>query len=121
MVVVMLSITTSIGLAPLAWAVWVPPTQEEVVILFAVSALATAGHYTMTLAFTAAPLSVTQPVAFLQLIWAVSIGVVFFGEPIDPFVITGGLIIVVSISYMSWREAVHKRKEITPHATAPKT
>jgi drug/metabolite transporter (DMT)-like permease len=121
MVVVMLSITTSIGLAPLAWAVWVPPTQEEVLILFAVSALATAGHYTMTLAFAAAPVSVTQPVAFLQLIWAVSIGAVFFGEPIDPFVITGGLIIVGSISYMSWREAVQKRKEITPHATAPKT
>ncbi|NDD89545.1 MAG: EamA family transporter, partial [Rhodobacteraceae bacterium] len=56
-----------------------------------------------------------------QLIWAVSIGAVFFGEPIDPFVIAGGLIIVGSISYMSWREAVQKRKEITPHATAPKT
>jgi drug/metabolite transporter (DMT)-like permease len=121
MVVVMLSITTSIGLAPLAWAVWVPPTQKEVLILFAVSAFATAGHYTMTLAFAAAPVSVTQPVAFLQLIWAVSIGAVFFGEPIDPFVIAGGLIIVGSISYMSWREAVQKRKEITPHATAPKT
>ena len=121
MVVVMLSITTSIGLAPLAWAVWVPPTQEEVLILFAVSALATAGHYTMTLAFAAAPVSVTQPVAFLQLIWAVSIGAVFFGESIDPFVIAGGLIIVGSISYMSWREAVQKRNEITPHATAPKT
>jgi len=51
----------------------------------------------------------------------VSIGAVFFGEPIDPFVIAGGLIIVGSISYMSWREAVQKRKEITPHATAPKT
>jgi drug/metabolite transporter (DMT)-like permease len=121
MVVVMLSITTSIGLVPLALAVWVPPTQEEVLILFAVSALATVGHYTMTLAFAAAPVSVTQPVAFLQLIWAVSIGAVFFGEPIDPFVIAGGLIIVGSISYMSWREAVNKRKEITPHATAPKT
>jgi drug/metabolite transporter (DMT)-like permease len=121
MVVVMLSITTSIGLAPLALAVWVPPTQEEVLILFVVSALATAGHYTMTLAFAAAPVSVTQPVAFLQLIWAVSIGAVFFGEPIDPFVIAGGLIIVGSISYMSWREAVQKRKEITPHASATKT
>jgi drug/metabolite transporter (DMT)-like permease len=75
----------------------------------------------MTLAFAAAPVSVTQPVAFLQLIWAVSIGAVFFGEPIDPFVIAGGLIIVGSISYMSWREAVQKRKEITPHASATKT
>lgn len=120
MVVVMLSIVTSIGLAPLAFVVWVPPTSQELLILFAVSALATAGHYTMTLAFAAAPVSVTQPVAFLQLIWAVSLGALFFGEPVDPFVIAGGLIIVGSISYMSWREAVQKRKEITPHVSAPK-
>ena len=54
-VVTMLSITVTIGLAPLALANWVTPTGSELVVLFAVAALATAGHYTMSMAFAAAP------------------------------------------------------------------
>lgn len=113
-VVGMLSVTVTIGLTPLALAVWVPPTAHEVLVLFAVASFATAGHYTMTLAFRAAPLAVTQPVAFLQLIWAVSMGAIFFAEPVDPFVVLGGLVIVVAISFISWREMVLKRRALTP-------
>jgi len=40
----------------------------------AVACFATAGHFTMTLAFAAAPMTVTQPVTFLQLVWAVLLG-----------------------------------------------
>ncbi|QIE47660.1 DMT family transporter [Pseudohalocynthiibacter aestuariivivens] len=113
-VVGMLSITVTIGLAPLAIPVWVTPTLSELVILSGVACLATAGHYTMTLAFRAAPLSVTQPVTFLQLVWAVLLGAVFFGEGVDPFVILGGLVIVGAVSFISWREAMLKRKAVTP-------
>ena len=113
-VVGMLSITVTIGLAPLAAMVWITPTLFELTILFGVAVLATAGHYTMTLAFTAAPLAVTQPVIFLQLVWAVTLGAVFFGEAVDPFVVLGGLIIIGSVSFISWREAVLKRKGVTP-------
>ena len=73
-VVVMLSIYVTIGLAPLAFLNWVTPTVTELIILFAVACFATAGHYTMTLAFAAAPISVTQPATFLQLVWAVLVG-----------------------------------------------
>lgn len=113
-VVAMLSITVTIGLAPLAAAVWITPTLFELTMLFGVACLATAGHYTMTLAFSEAPLAVTQPVIFLQLIWAVALGAVFFGEGVDPFVVLGGLIIVGSITFISWRETVLKRKGVTP-------
>ncbi|MEB8386792.1 DMT family transporter [Rhodobacteraceae bacterium KMM 6894] len=113
-VVAMLSITVTIGLAPLAASVWITPTLLELAILFAVASLATAGHYTMTLAFSAAPLAVTQPVVFLQLVWAVALGTVVFGEAVDPFVVLGGVVIVASVSFMSWREAVLKRKGVTP-------
>src|SRR6056297_1223320 len=93
-VVALLSITVTIGLAPLAAMNWVVPTWEELAILMAVAGFATAEHYTMTLAFRAAPLAVTQPVTFLQLVWAVSLGVLVFGEPLDPWVVLGGLVIV---------------------------
>ena len=113
-VVIMLSILVTIGLFPLAYIVWVPPRVEELIILFGVAVLATLGHYTMTKAFMAAPVTVTQPVTFLQLIWAISVGALFFNENIDPFVIAGGIIIVSSVSFMTWREAVSKKKKVTP-------
>ena len=105
-VVGMLSVTVTIGLAPFAFAVWITPTWEQIFWLLLVACYATAGHYTMTLAFAAAPLTVTQPVTFLQLVWATTMGAVVFGEAVDPYVIFGGAIIIGSISFITWREAV---------------
>lgn len=119
-VVGMLSVWVTIGLAPLAINVWVTPDLHAVLVLFLVACLATAGHYTMTLAFRAAPLTVTQPVTFLQLVWAVALGALVFHEPVDPWVVVGGLIILASVTFITWREAVLKRRAITPPAPATK-
>ncbi|MEI4260373.1 DMT family transporter [Roseovarius sp. D0-M9] len=119
-VVTMLSVTVTIGLAPFAALNWVTPTMMELVTLFVVAVLATAAHYTMMLAFRAAPLAVTQPVTFLQLVWAVLVGALVFGEAVDPYVVLGGLVIVGSVSFITWREAVLKRRAITPNSTATK-
>lgn len=113
-VVGMLSITVTIGLAPAAAAVWVTPTPWELGVLFLVACFATAGHYTMTMAFAAAPVTVTQPVSFLQLVWAVLLGLVLFNESPDIWVIVGGLVIIGAISFITWREAVLNRRQITP-------
>lgn len=115
-VVGMLSLTVTIGLAPFAFKVWVTPTLHECLMLFLVAAFATAGHYTMTRAFAAAPLTVTQPVTFLQLVWAISLGALLFGEPVDGYVLLGGGIIIGAVSFITWREA-RARKMVTP-ATA---
>jgi drug/metabolite transporter (DMT)-like permease len=73
--------------------------------LAGVAALATLGHYTMTRAFRAAPLAVTQPVTFLQIIWATMLGALVFGEAVDAFVILGGAMIVGAVSLNTWAEA----------------
>ncbi len=119
-VVGMLSITVTIGLAPVAAAVWVTPTLGDLLILFGVACFATAGHFTMTLAFAAAPITVTQPVTFLQLVWAVLLGWLVFAESVDIYVVAGGLIIIGSISFITWREAVLKRQQVTPTVNATK-
>lgn len=119
-VVAMLSITVTIGLAPLAAMNWVTPTWSELAILAGVACFATAGHYTMTLAFRAAPLAVTQPITFLQLVWAVLLGALVFDEGFDLFVVLGGLVIVGSVSFISWREARLKRRAVTPPVSATK-
>lgn len=119
-VVALLSVATTIGVLPFAIAVWQPVGWAEVGLLFAVATLATGGHYTMTLAFRLAPVAVTQPVTFLQLVWATITGVVFFSEPVDIWVVAGGAMILGAISYMSWREAVLKRRMQTPTVPAVK-
>ncbi|RBI86821.1 EamA family transporter [Rhodosalinus halophilus] len=114
LVVAMLSVWVTLWLVPAAAAVWITPTPWELAVLLAVAFFATAGHYTMSLAFRAAPVTVTQPVTFLQLVWAVILGAVAFGEAVDPFVVAGGLIIIAAVSFITWREAVLKRRSITP-------
>ena len=109
-VVGMLSLFVTLGLAPFAWAVWVPVTAEQLFWLFLVACFATAGHYTMTLAFAAAPLAVTQPVTFLQLIWSVALGAAFFNEAVDGWVVIGGGLIMAAVSFIAWREHVAKKR-----------
>ena len=108
-IVGMLSIVVTIGLAPFAYVVWVTPTLPQIGWMFLVACFATAGHFTMTLAFAAAPMTVTQPVTFLQLVWAVLLGAVVFGEAVDAWVILGGVIIMAAVSFITWREAVARR------------
>lgn len=113
-IVAMMSVSVTVALAPLAWWVWVPVSGVQLAWLALVAAFATGGHYCMTRAFRAAPLAVTQPVTFLQLVWATLLGAVVFGEGVDPMVLLGGAIIIGAISYITWREAVLKRAPVTP-------
>ena len=120
MVIMQLSVWVTLMLAPFAAAVWITPTLTELGILFGVACFATAGHYTMTLAFAAAPVTVTQPVTFLQLVWATALGALVFGEPVDAWVVAGGTLILVAISFITWRESVVRRRSITPPVPATK-
>ncbi len=113
-VVGMLSAFVTLALAPFAWAVWQPLGMGHLAGLALVAVFATAGHFTMTKALHAAPLMVTQPVTFLQLIWSTLLGVFAFGEPADFWVLLGGGVIIASVSFISYREWVLSRKNRTP-------
>ncbi len=116
-----LSLFCTITLLPFALVDWRTPSWEEVGLLTLTAALATLGHISMTRAFKAAPITVTQPVGFLQLVWAAILGVVVFGEPLDPFVVAGGAIVVAAATFISHREALVARRATTPPAAATKT
>lgn len=110
-VVAMMSLVVTLGLAPIAALAWVCPSLLQCAVLSATALFATAGHYAMTRAFVAAPLTVTQPVVFLQLIWASLLGALVFAEPVDPWVILGGGVMIGAICYITWREAVQRRAQ----------
>lgn len=121
-IVFMLSLFCTVVLLPGALWQWRAPSWQEVAWLGLVAVLATAGHYTLTRAFEAAPITVTQPIGFIQLVWAALLGIIAFGEPLDPFVLAGGGVIVAAASYISHREATISRraKVVTPPPQATK-
>lgn len=111
-IVAMLSVAVTLGLAPLALVQWQAVRPEQLAWLACVAGLATLGHYAMARAFRAAPLAVTQPVTFLQLIWAALLGALAFGEPVEPWVLAGGALIILAISANTWAEA--RRERVVP-------
>jgi len=113
-IVAMLSVMCTLVLLPGALIDWQTPTLKEVFWLAVTAGFATFGHFAVTKALQAAPISVTQPISFLQLVWATLMGIVLFGEAIDPFVLLGGGIIVISATYISHRETRGAKKRITP-------
>ena len=63
----------------------------------------------MTMAIKSAPMVVIQPFTFLQLVWSVILGFILFNENIDIFVIIGGIIILLSTSYLTFHESKNQK------------
>ena len=82
-IIARMSLFVTLTLMPFAIANWRTPTLEELAWLFATATLATLGHYTLTRAYQAAEITVTQPLSFLQLVWAVLLGYYVFAETPD--------------------------------------
>jgi len=110
-IVTMLSVCCTLALLPGALYFWVPPTWAELGWLGLTAVVATAAHYSMTRSYEAAPISVTQPISFLQLVWAAIMGMVLFGEALDLYIFAGAAVIVGAATYISHREAKASRAE----------
>lgn len=90
---------------PLALWHWQWPSAEQWA-WFAVSGLlGTAGHYCLTRAFALADLSVTQPIKFLELVWAVLVGLLIWGEVPGATTLLGGAVIFAATWWIARREA----------------
>ena len=109
-IVAMLSVFTTIFLIPSAIYSWEPISLEALLILAFTALIATIGHITMTQAIKAAPMVVTQPILFLQLVWASIVGLFLFDEQFDLYVIIGGTVIMICVCYVSYREHVLGKK-----------
>jgi drug/metabolite transporter (DMT)-like permease len=104
-IVAYMSVFVTLALLPPALLVWRTPTLTELGWLFVTAVFATAGHYTFTRAMQTVELTVLQPFSFLQLVWATLLGFYAFSEVPDVWTLTGGAIIVASVTYIAHREA----------------
>jgi len=104
-IIALMSLFVALTLLPFAIASWRTPTTEELAWLFAAALIATTGHYTLTRAYQATEITVTQPLSFLQLVWAALLGYYVFTETPDIWTIAGSIVIVGSATYIAHREA----------------
>ena len=100
-----MSLFTTIFLTPLALLHWVELNKDQILIIILISIIATLGHLTMTMAIKATTMTIIQPFTFLQLVWSVIAGIMLFKEKLDIFVIIGGVIILISTTYLSIKDA----------------
>lgn len=118
-VVALLSVSATVGLLPVALWVWQPLSWGQAALLAGTAALGSYAHYAMTRAFAAAPLAVTQPVTFLQIVWASLLGWLAFGEAVDLWVIAGAATIIAAIALSTVAEArAGRRAAVAPAAGA---
>jgi drug/metabolite transporter (DMT)-like permease len=67
--------------------------------------LGSAGHYCLTRSFTAADISATQSVKFLDLVWACALGWLIFGDSPSQWTVLGGIVICASTIWIARRES----------------
>tara|TARA_B100000683_G_scaffold107178_1_gene105435 strand:+ start:508 stop:1335 length:828 start_codon:yes stop_codon:yes gene_type:complete len=109
-IVIFLTLFATITLLPFTLLIWTKPIMSDLLLLLGVAILGTLGHYFMTIALSLAPLSITQPVIFFQLIWSTLIGLLLFDESLDFFILIGGALIVIAIVRLSANENLHVKK-----------
>ena len=101
-ILVALNLIVTITLAPFAVVFWVTPSLQEVLFLSIVALFATAGHFTMTMALKLAPITITQPISYVQIVWASCIGFIFFEETISFWFSIGASLIILSSLYVTY-------------------
>ena len=111
-ILVALNFIVTLTLAPFAIAFWVTPNLQEVLFLGIVALFATAGHFTMTMALKLAPITITQPISYVQIVWASGIGFIFFGEIISLWFSVGATLIILSSLYVTYTSSANKNKDL---------
>lgn len=97
---------------PFVWTA--PPSTLDVVLLLAVGAFGSLGHYLLILAHRLAPASVLSPFMYTQLLWATTLGYLVFANVPNHWTLTGAAIVVASGLYLLYRE-----RKVTGRVIAP--
>lgn len=89
--------------AAMPW-VWVTPSLEDWLVFALVGALGAAAQYAFLIAYRHAPATVLAPFDYTQILFALAIGYIAWGETPAAQSFLGGTIIVASGLYIWWRE-----------------
>jgi drug/metabolite transporter (DMT)-like permease len=83
---------------------WVPPSLEQWGLMVALGAIAALGHYLVILAYERGEASMLSPFSYAEMIGAVTVGYLIFGDFPDRWTWLGIAILIGSGVYISIRE-----------------
>ena len=84
--------------------VWKTPTPVEGLLLVALAAIASLGHYFIVRAYDHAEASLLAPLAYTEMVTSTILGLIFFGDFPDGWTFVGVAILIASAIYISMRE-----------------
>lgn len=85
---------------------WTWPDAAAWAMMIGIGLFGGLGHFAMIRAYEAAPAATVAPFAYTELIWAIGVGVILFGNYPDAWMLAGAAIIVASGLYVLHREQV---------------
>jgi len=94
----------TVGTIPISLLMAIPfwswPQLDQYALLALIAGLTTLAQYTVARAYQAGELGLLEPLNFVRIVWASVVGIVFFSEKIDWFIIVGTLITISSVSFV---------------------
>jgi drug/metabolite transporter (DMT)-like permease len=95
----------SLATSAAVWFVWSTPESLLVIALMVlIGAFGSVGHYLLIAAHRLAPASLISPFMYTQLVWAVILGYLIFGDLPTAWTLTGASIVIGSGLYLVYRE-----------------
>lgn len=85
---------------------WQPVAPLEWLWMAAIGALGAAGHLILIQALRIAPASLIAPFTYSQIIWALILGYLVFGDLPDAWMLAGCTVIIASGLFVFYREAI---------------
>jgi drug/metabolite transporter (DMT)-like permease len=98
-----------VSLVTIFWG-WVIPSGGDLLALAVMGVLGGMAQILMTESFRHAAAAVLAPFAYTSMLWAVTVGYLWFGEVPAPIVVAGAAIVIGSGLFVIWREHGLDRK-----------
>lgn len=110
-----ITLTGAVMIVPLGG--WQPMSMASVGILAGASLLLLVGYQCIVLAMRNGEIAIVAPFRYTSLIWSIGIGILFFSEEPDAWMITGVAVIVASGLYTFARE--NRRRAVLAQQSEP--
>jgi drug/metabolite transporter (DMT)-like permease len=112
-------VTTLVGAALVVpFGGWQPMSMTSFAHIAGASVLLMLGYQTIVLAMRDGDISVIAPFRYTGLLWSIVIGIVFFSETPDRWMLAGVVVIVGSGLYTFYRESLRSRQAIAQRSLA---
>ncbi len=98
---------------------WSPMTTGETELLVLAAVLLLFGYQFIIMAMRVGEISAVAPFRYTALLWAITLGIVLFGDYPDTVTIVGSAIVVASGLYTLYREQIRSRQRPAAASTSP--